>query len=373
VVALGSAPLVHGARAAERPGTGPRPVALLDLDAGRWIDRPRAEADRGGVNPRRARLGVEAALCDGLEAAFVWDFGGAPGAHSNLHEARLQWRAGEAGTLTAGVFQPRFSLADAASPADLLFLESPAIVGFAAGLAAGTRRAGIQGHRSGERWLASAAVTGDRVGEPDGAAQRGVLARLAGLPWRDDRSALHVGVSAAWSRRVADSPGLTPDPGPELELGRGDPPLDPGRIRSDRARTAGLELGLGRDRLWTQGERYVVALDGTAGGPARLDGGYAQIAWSVAGSPRRWSPEQAVWSVPGEARRGTVEAGLRWSRIDLDDAGVRGGRQRAVSVALAAWVGPRLRLSLQALRGRIDGAEGIGRFGAAALRVHVAL
>jgi phosphate-selective porin OprO/OprP len=350
------------------------PRGLLQFDLGDTFGESRPGGPGGGANPRRLRLGLEAKAEGGWEAVFLWDFGGTPGSRSSLYQASLAWSGLDPLTLTAGVFKPRFSLEDSQSSADTLFLERAAIIGAVSGLAAGSGRVRLEVRAHGGHWLAAAALTGGRTGPGEDSAQRGAVARLAGLVAEREGFALHLGLSGAWSIRPPRGPegrAITLSEPPELALDRSEAPLGTGPIRADGAFAAGGEAGLAWGRLWAQGEWYRIGVERAGGGAYGFSGWYAQAAWTLLGEPRAWRPERAAWGPPrpaGEAW-GALELGTRLSTLDLDDGAVRGGRQRIWTAGLGWWPRERLRLVAQWQHVAVEGGEsGNRRWQAVALR-----
>lgn len=362
-----------------------KPYGLFQLDGGTTFAHSRNGGPGAGVNLRRARLGIEAEILQDVEAGFIWEFGSTPGSPDRLYEAFVAYKGLAPFTATAGVFKPHFSLERKQSSSDLLFLERASIVSVAAGLAAGSERVGAELQANGERWLAAAAITGGRTGPGEDSGQRGVVARLTGVPVRTDALLLHLGLSGAVSYRPPRSDGarrISLSDEPELALDKVDSPLDTGSIRARTARTGGVEAGLGWGRLWVQGEYYGIAVDraGPRNGTLDFSGWYAQAAWTVLGRPRQYESSNAVWSAPrpdeggfnpAAGRWGAIEVGGRFSTIDLTDAEVRGGRQ-SVWTAGVGWVPvDPLRFVLQYQHATVEGGADDRRFQAVALRAQL--
>ena len=277
-----------------------RPYVLLQLDGGTIFGHDRSGGPGAGFNPRRLRFGVEAEVLRDIEAVLIWDFGGTPGSRSSLFQASLSYRGLAPFVVTGGVFKPGFSLEQMQSAGDTLFLERAAVVSAAAGIAAGAGRTGVQVHARGDRWLASAALTGGETGPGSDSSQRGAAARMAGLPVRGERFALHLGFSGAVSWRPPSEEGVATvglSGRPELTLDHWSSPLDTGGIPARGARTGGVEAGLGWGRLWAQGEAYRIEVDraGAPGGTLGFSGWYAGAAYTLLGTPRAWRPTDAAW------------------------------------------------------------------------------
>lgn len=359
-----------------------QPYAVLQYDAATTFAHNREGGPGAGTHPRRSRLGVVAEILGDLEARLIWEFSSAPGNPARFYEASLAYKGLGPFALTGGAFKQQFSLERVQSAADILFLERAAIAEVASDVAAASRRLGVQVRVGGERWLAAAALTGGQTGASTDTDQRGAVARVAGLPVRSGDVALHLGLSGALSwkpQRVGGTRVVDLSDGPELEVERWGSPLGTGNIPARRARTGGVEAGLGWGRLWAQSEAYVIEVDraGPRGGTLGFSGWYVQAAYTVLGKPRPWQPNGAVWGAPTPVEGGfnparglwgAVEVGARVSEIDLSDKDVRGGRQRVWTTGVSWWPVEPLRVILQYQHVTIRGTAEDRRFQAVALR-----
>lgn len=363
-----------------------RPYVMLHLDAGTTFGHDRSGGPGAGVQPRRMRLGGQAELQGNLEFVAVADFGGPPGdVRARPYQVSLAYSGLGPFTLTGGLFKQQFALEEMQSDATILFLERAAIVSVAIGVAAGSERLGLQLRTGGERWIAAAALTGGGVGPGTDSGQRGAAARVAGLPVQAGDLVLHLGLSGAVSWQPPRRDGqaeVALSARPELAIDEWNNPLGTGGLAARRARTGGVEAGLGWRRFWSQAEAYRIEVDraGQRGGTLRFDGWYAQAAYTVLGVPRRWNEGAGAWGPPtpdgdgldpSAGRWGAVELGARISELDLSDQDVRGGRQRVWTVGGSWWPAKPLRLTLQYQHATIRGTEEDRRFQAVALRAQV--
>ena len=357
------------------------PYALLQLDAGGTFGQSASGGQGSGFNARRGRLGLEGTVSDQLDFGVIWDFGGPPGDHSRLFEADVAYHGLDPFVIRAGVFKPAFTLEYAQSAADILFLERASIVDIVGGLVAGADRVGGQIGAGGKRWFAAALLTGGQTGPGARSDQRAALARAAGLVIKTDDLAMHVGVSGAWLYRVPRSDGdehtLTFSDQPELQVDNVDPSLSTGSISASGAKLGGVELGLGWNRLWLQGEWYGIAVDGgSAGRDVFFSGWYGQAAYTVLGSPRQWKAKTASWGSPSVSNGfdpaagfwGAVEVGARFSTVDLNDADVRGGEQRVWTAGVSWYPREHLRLILEYQHAAVTGGEAPRSLDAVAVR-----
>jgi phosphate-selective porin OprO/OprP len=358
------------------------PYTLLQVDEGGTFNQSRGGGQATGSNLRRARVGFEAALADQLEAAVIWDFGGTPGSHSRLFEADIAYTGAKPFTVRAGVFKPAFTLEYAQSAADILFLERASIINVAGGLVAGAGRVGGQIGATGERWFAAALLTGGQTGPGAQSDQRAVLGRVAGLAVKTDTVALHLGTSAAYVYDVHRNGSGQRDLGlsdqPEFQIDNVSPSLSTGSLAARAVWLAGAEAGLAWGGLWLQSEFYAVGVDraGSAGRNLAFNGWYLQAAYTLFGTPRKWSSDSAAWGRPSPREAfdplagqwGALELGARFSTANLDDADVRGGRQRVWTVGASWYPTKPVRIMLQYQHADITAADSPRRLDAALLR-----
>jgi phosphate-selective porin OprO/OprP len=108
--------------------------------------------------------------------------------------------------------------------------------------------------------------------------------------------------------------------------------VDTGQFAADRATGTGVEAFY-RKGPWLYGGEYnFVHLDASTVGNPTVNGGDAVVSWNITGETRPYnpntgtfrsvSPKQTVF----EHGRGAWEAVMRFSYIDLDDAGLKGGK-----------------------------------------------
>jgi phosphate-selective porin OprO/OprP len=152
-----------------------------------------------------------------------------------------------------------------------------------------------------------------------------VTARATRLLWyrNDGRDVLHLGASVR--RAGADGGRLRYRGRPESNVL--DYYVDTGSFAADHALHVGLEA-LWQQGPWTVMGEYVRARTDapTVGDPA-FDGLYLGVAWVVTGENRPYD-QAAGYSrrVIPQGERGAIELVARWSRVDLDDGAITGGR-----------------------------------------------
>jgi phosphate-selective porin OprO/OprP len=347
------------------------PYLLLQLDEGGTFGQTRGGGQGTGFNLRRARVGAQATIADQFSMDAIWDFGGTPDNHSSLYAADLAYIGFKPFVIRGGVYKWSFTLEDSQWSEDLLFLERASIINIVSGLVAGADRVGGQFGAAGERWFAAVFQTDGRTGPDARPAQRALLARAAGLVIKTDNAALHLGASGAWLYRVANSGGgahtLDLSDQPELQIEKVTPSLSTGPIAAQSALIGGPEVGLSWDRLWLQSEWYGIRVERSpsSAGSLFFSGWYAQAAYTLIGKPRQYRPSVAAWGSPSPGETfnpatgswGAIEVGARFSTVDLDDDGVRGGRQRVWSAVINWYPAEPLRFSLQYSHADVAGGK----------------
>jgi phosphate-selective porin OprO/OprP len=103
--------------------------------------------------------------------------------------------------------------------------------------------------------------------------------------------------------------------------------VDTGAFAADHALHGGLEA------LWQSGpfavlaEAVIAKVDAPASGDPRFDGAYVTLSWFVTGEQRPYDPVAGfARRVKVDAEHGALELVARLSHVDLDDAGISGGR-----------------------------------------------
>jgi phosphate-selective porin OprO and OprP len=345
-------------------------VASYDQASPETPDNRRSDASNpgdlssGGVF-RRARLGVEGTVYRDWNYAITYEMGGSGVESAQLNQAYLEyagWKPWDAALrLRIGAWATPTGLEDATSNTESLFLERAASAELVRNLAGGDGRMGVGALINGERWYASAVLTGGTVGNTgEFDEQSGVLTRLAFLPLRGENAALHLGGSISGVIEPADT---NPAPGsaetirlrerPELRVD-GQRFVDTGAIPADGVTAFGLEAGGYVNNFYAAGEVFRIDLDRADGlSSPSFEGWYVQGAWTLTGERRRWSgasggfqgvrPSHAF--APSEQHWGAWELAGRYSVLDLNDNagapglappidGVRGGEQTITSIGL---------------------------------------
>jgi len=217
------------------------------------------------------------------------------------------------------------------------------------------RGIGVGVQTSGAHWSLAGAMAGERPeGEVAAEGDEGwnLTARGTYAPFIDPGRVLHFGASV-WRHEPNDSSSaLRWRSKPESNV-TGVFLVDTGTLTAvDDVLAGGLELAGVWGPLSLQGEYMSADVNRGAARDARFDGGYVQASWFLTGESRPYKVAEGIFdrvtpnASVGLGGIGAWELAARLSTIDLTDAGIVGGRQDDVTLALNWYLAPNLRLML---------------------------
>jgi phosphate-selective porin OprO and OprP len=329
-----------------------------------------------GVNARRARLGVLGKFLGDWNYAFVLDFGGSSDSNNNgvtgsrtsdIEIASLSYTGFRPFAIELGYMDVPWTLDEATSSNDIMFLEraSPGVV--AASLAAGDFRSAGGVRWNTDRAWAGAYVTGPTSGANHSGGdqqQVGGVARATYQMLQSNFYSLHLGVDGEYvfqpknngSGTGAITNGVSFSDRPELRV---DPTvfINTGTIPAKNAAVYGAEAAGGFGSFFAQGEYYIyqvkqAGFTATAPKPElTFDGGYAEASYVITGEARKYIPTSGAYSgvrpdrPVGSGGWGAWEVAARYSYLNLNNhatpgvaatttGGVFGGRQNIYTVGL---------------------------------------
>ena len=380
-------------------------------DVGGYDYRPNTAATvpqklDSGENVRRARIGVTGKFLSDWNFALVYDFGGssdgfggaAPGSLpgggvSGVENAYLSYTGlkpfGGKMAIEAGVMDLPYTLDEATSSNDILFMERASAGVVATSIAAGDFRSA-----AGARWYndvlwAGAYVTGPATGAihsessvaPNGTTEQyGAVARVAGQPISGRDYSLHLGADAQWliqppRNLVTLAETVTLSDRPELRI---DPTtlVSTGAIaNASSAQVYSVEAAATYGPLILQGEYFWFNVDRSAntglppfGAPSlKFQGGYAQAGYVLTGETHAYNPATASYGGVKPAHPFSLDGGGwgaweiagRASTIDLNNqlgtaTGIAGGRQTVYTAALNWYVNGNVRFMFDYLHGTVS-------------------
>jgi phosphate-selective porin OprO and OprP len=382
----------------------------IHLDGGGYDYHPNTAATvpqrlDNGVNARRARIGVAGKFLGDWNFALIYDFGGTSdgfastasvggtgvgflpgGALSGLENAYLSYTGFKpfGGTLAieGGIMDLPYTLDEATSSNDIMFMERASSNVIATNIAAGDFRSTVGARWFNETFWAGAYATGPTTGAihsassinpPGTTEQLGAVARVAAQLINTKEYSLHIGGDAQWlinppHNLIANTQTLTLSDRPELRI---DPTtlISTGAMAGvSGAQVYSVEAAGTIGSLFLQGEYYWYNVDrGFLGLPSvKFQGGYAQAGYILTGETRKYNPGSASYGgvVPTNPFSlsgggwGAWEIAGRVSTVDLNNQlgtanGVAGGRQTIYTAAVNWYINRNIRFMFDYLHGDI--------------------
>lgn len=413
----------------------------LHFDVGDYVDYQPASKFaavqnlNSGVNVRRARLGVTGKFAGDWAYTLIYDFGGSsdgfpplPGAPASAIEAAyVTYNGLNKGSVPLafdlGYMDTPFTLDEATSSNDIMFMERASIQTVATGIFANDFRSAFGVRSNDDRYWAGAYLTGPASGAPHHTGEQlGAFGRASYQVLQAPEYSLHVGADVGGLIKpptgtvggITDVSSITLSDRPELRI-------DPTAILSTGllgtaanpvtgAMVYGVEAAAGWRNLFLQGEYYHIDLDRRGLSSNGFDGAYVEGSWTITGEHRKYIPAAGAYSgiVPDRPFEpwadnygtGAWELAFRYSTIDLNSNfvpgivpaatsnAVGGGVQTVYALGVNWYVNTNMRFMFDFLHGEIDkhfstvaggavagaplGAAVGGKFDAVAMRMQFA-
>lgn len=186
-----------------------------------------------------------------------------------------------------------------------------------------------------------------------------VAAKAVVRPWMQDRKVVHIGVAPRFSS------------GQDQVTFRGGVPTDLLNKEDDTFLKAevsqvinqwklDLELILTYNKWYFQGQYYLAHLNRSAADNYNARGGYAQAGYMILGAEHNYNPRTGMIANPAPR---SLEVVVRYNNVNLNDAGIRGGRMSDVTAGMNYFINKyvvakvnytRLMMGHSALRGGQD-------------------
>jgi phosphate-selective porin OprO and OprP len=310
-----------------------------------------------GVNARRARIGVLGKFAGDWNYAFIADFGGSTDGPqtTNIENAFITYNGFRPVAIDLGYLDVPFTLDEATSSNDIMFIERAEIQNVVTNMAANDARSALGVRSNNDRYWAGVYLTGPVAGAThqfSNQQQLGGTARATYQVLQGSNYSLHIGADgeyvftprSATANAVAGASipsTLTLSDRPELRV---DPTtfINTGAIPANNAGAYGGEIAGGFKSLFFQGEYYRIFIDQSGQTPTAprpeltFDGAYAQASWTVTGENRRYIPTTGAYSGirpdhPVAFGRGggwgALELAVRYSEINLNNHSTPGVAQ----------------------------------------------
>lgn len=306
-----------------------------------------------GFELRRARLFTSGTVYERVAFKIEYDFATGDAAAKDVYIGLVN----EWGDLRFGHFKEPFSLEELTSSKYITFLErSLPVEAFAPSRNVG---AGADGsHGTTLNWGVGVFYDADDFGLSTDENATNLTGRVGFRPIHSDDATriLHLGVAATRQERDGTLRFRTR---PEAHLS---PRLvDTGSFAGDSTTLLGGEVAGVFGPFWFASEVMQADTDAPAVGDPTFSGAYAQAGWFLTGESRVFKASEGAFDRNRPKANygkgpGAWEIALRYSTIDLDDAGVAGGEQDDITAALNWYLNPVARLMLNFVRADVDGA-----------------
>jgi len=349
------------------------------------------QALSNGENARRARIGVAGTAFGDWGFALVYDAGNSSDQTAKgIETAQIVYAGLPGAAFEIGYSNTFFTLDQATSSNDTLFLERASPSNIATNLNTGDARANAGVRLFGDRYWAGAYLTGPASGDSHTLTQErlGAFERVAFQVLKGSDYSLHLGVGfdqllqapnagngTPATVSLSDQPELRIDPTTFLNTGTIGTALNP----VTKAYVLNLETAATYRSLFWQGEYYHYDIQRQGLPNADFDGGYGQVSWTLTGEAHRYNPQAASYFriVPAspfslkDGGWGAWELAARFSYVDLNDnfqpgvalatdpAAVDGGRQQAYTFGLNWYPNDIVRLLLDYNHVDYDKANGV--------------
>jgi phosphate-selective porin OprO and OprP len=320
---------------------------------------PDADAER--VAFRRARLQFEGVMYKNIAFRTQYDFAANPVGFRDVYVQLRDFVGGT--TLWLGQFREPFSLDELTSSNDIMFLERAL-----ASQIAPSRRTGIgwsgTGADSKLNWMVGAFHSNSNpntaAGTGDGA--YALTGRVAFAPMleEDGARALHVGLAV--SRRKVDNAAINVTR-PEFDSAApsATPWFGTGAIGAADQTLLGLEWAAVLGRFTGQAEFVQGSFDRTDAADLSPQGFYVQGGWMLFGEGRRYvggiitrPKPSSPWTGFGSGGKGSLEAALRYSELDLDAPVVADNDVRNVTLGLNWYANEALAVRMNYVHTDVD-------------------
>ena len=280
---------------------------------------------RNGANFRRAQIGVEGRVYRDFNYEFVFDFGSSGTERSGqIYLLRVAYTGIPFFTINAGAIQPKFTLDDSTSSAEITFLERASIINALLDPFGGSdSRRGVELiyqrpdlFKGGDNLLISTAFTGERIAnvktDDEGSQLTG---RIAYRFHSDERSNFQIGFDGA---RIFNKPNglLSFGDRPETRVdgtqlvGFGFPGLQ-SAVQAKTGWLYGAEAAMNYGPLYLSGEYYRYRLDRTDSSltDPEFGGWYLQASYFLTGEARPYLPASAAWGSPAVVSPFALDSG----------------------------------------------------------------
>jgi phosphate-selective porin OprO/OprP len=364
----------------------------LNLDAGDYVDvHPDSKATgpgdfSSGFNTRRARIGVTGQVAGDWGYSLVYDVGNSQdNTPHGIQMAQISYIGFKNTSIEFGYSDTFFSLDEATSSNDTMFMERASPSQIADNIAAGDFRSNIGVRHWDDRYWVGAYFTGPAQGQLHDltAEQYGAFQRATYQVFQGPDYSVHLGAGVeellkAPNTGVGTPNAITLSDAPELRIDD-TALLNTGTIGTlthpvTGAQVSNIETAAGFRSVFFQGEYYHYDIDRRGLTAANFDGGYGEASWTLTGESRKYNPAIGAYGgiIPdhpvsiADGGWGAWELAARVSSISLVDnfiagksivsqpSAIDGGRQTNFTLGLNWYVNSNIRYMLNWVHGDFD-------------------
>jgi phosphate-selective porin OprO/OprP len=340
----------------------------LHFDVADYMSVSRAGTNQSlqsGVNARRARLGILGKVGGVWGYTLIGDFGGTQDSTSTsssiIEDAHISYLGIKDTTIDLGYTDIPWTLGEATSSNDIMFIERSSAQAVAASFGGGDARSTLGVHGNGDAWWYGVYLTGPAAGaaHTSGTGSSSAYAGLVRFTYNpymgDNNTTVHIGFNGA-DMMHAQGETLTLSDRPELRV---DPTtfLSTGGLAADSGDVLGLEAAATYGNFYVDGEYFHYDVDrlGTAS-DVGFNGGYVEASYTFdgrrsynkgAGAYSGVKPDHPLDS--SFTGWGAWELAARYSSVDLNDSTVTGGKQTTYSAGINWYPNTNIRFMLDYL------------------------
>ncbi len=322
-----------------------------------WIDAsPQALQDTSTSDEtRRLRLLLDGSLDEWWSIRAQAEL---KGGEQHLLEWMVNWKPGNKPQIRIGHFREPFGLGASTSSAHLPFIERSTPT---EALTFGRNRGLQLRQESSDRtWAVGVFREGKGLADEGTVGNHALTGRYTVLTLQDTDPQQFLHLGGALTLRDTSASGVAFSSGPEAHLARR--VIDTGPLDASRALGLGVEAAYVRGSLMAQSELVLSRISSSSGEGATLKGGYVQLTHFLRGHTRAYrkatssiggvEPDQAM---SGSTSLGALEAGIRYSRSDLDSGFVDGGNASSLTLGVTWHRTTNSRWMINHLRSHLPG------------------
>ncbi len=360
----------------------------LHLDMGDYVNYSKKSTSttpndlNGGVKARRARLGVTGKINKVFGYTFIMDFGGSTTDNgSTIENGFVTYNGAAPFHYIAGYQDTPYSLDEATSSNDIMFLERASSQAIATGIAANDNRSAIGAWWNNDRAWVGIFGTGPTSGTnfTTTSAQLGMTGRATYQIVQTPEDTLHIGIDGEELFKPAQTSGgartLTLKDAPELRIDN-TAILNSGTIGSSTnpvtgASVIGGEVAGNLGPLYAQGEYFHIMVDRQGLSGLSFNGGYVEASYALTGEIKKYNAGSGAYHSispahpfsPSSGGWGAWEVAARYSVMDLNDqlgsaTGIAGGKQTVYTFGINWYPSSNLRFMLDYIHANIDKQSG---------------